>query len=529
MKLRYTLILTILLSSCGFRRIIDYRYLLVPVKKPYVPPYYVEDIYDGLFDNFNTVSQTYTDSMLDATYSNIRDQYKKELMEFGFLQNDIRRKEVMQWALYFSKRADTKIQMRLDRGAPYLPYIKKRMREEGLPESLCYLPIIESAFRTRALSRKRARGIWQFIASTARKYGLRVNWWMDERLDPYYSTEAAIKYFKDLYAMFGRWDLALAAYNAGEGRVLRAVNKADSSDFFALKRYLRRETREYVPKFLGLLLVLKNPEKFNTSIQFPYEQGAKFDIAYVPRQANVSLLAKWAGTTQKEFRRLNPSFIRWATPPGLKHFKVRIPKGRTSVFYAKMKATPKSKWNRSLAHRMRRGENLWYIARRYGVSVRSIMYANNIRNPRRIRPGKIIIIPYPGTVAYRKSKRKERAARKRARYKGKKTYIVNEGETLWSISRKFGVSVRALKKLNKKRTSRIKPGEELAIPSVKRTKKQHRIKKSGKFIVHRVKKGETLWDISRKFGISVSRIKHFNNKKSNILHAGEEIAIPKES
>ncbi len=515
----------LLINSCAiYTSPKNLYYAVKPLKKPQAPEFYIEDLYDGLFESYDAVKEEFATQYVDSVYEHVREQYKKELLELGLPEDAYTRREVMKWALYFARHANVKINARLKRGAPYLPYIKRRLREEGMPEAIAYLPIIESAFRHNALSRMRARGIWQFMRSTARKYGLRVDWWIDERLDPYKSTDAAIRYLKDLYSMFGSWDLALAAYNAGEGRVLRALRRSGGDDFFDLKRYLRRETREYVPKFLALALVINNPEKFNTNIVMPDEKYAPlFDTVYVPRQVNISLLAKWAGISVREFKKLNPSFIRWATPPYLKNFAVRVPKGRKKVFYARMKRTPRKKWYRALAHRVRRGESLWKIARKYGVSVYALKKANRIRNARYLRPGQILVIPVgSGTRARYARKSSDKVKR------GKGYHVVREGETLWSIAKQYNTTVRTLKRLNGLRTSRIKMGQVLKVPhgtkSQKYAKRKGRKRANGMF--YRVKRGDTLWKIARKVGVSVRALKRVNNLVTTRIKPGQILKIP---
>ena len=527
LKRRVGILLVIFFVSCStLRTPKDLYYAVAPLKKPEAPEYYLEDLYDGLFTGYENVKNEFATEFIDSMYVLVKEQYRKELLELGLPEDAYQRREVMKWALYFARHANVKINARLKRGAPYLPYIKRRLKEEGMPEAIAYLPIIESAFRHNALSRMRARGMWQFMRSTARKYGLRVDWWMDERLDPYKSTDAAIRYLKDLYSMFGSWDLALAAYNAGEGRILRALRRSGGDDFFDLKRYLRRETREYVPKFLALALVINNPEKFGTNIVMPENEEPVFDTVYIPRQVNISLLARWAGITEREFRRLNPSFIRWATPPYLKNFPVRIPKGRKKTFYALMKKTPRSKWYRALAHRVRRGESLWSIARKYGVSVYALKRANRIRRARYIRPGQVLVIPVGAGSRMRYTKRNSRIKVTRKGY-----HRVKEGETLWSIARAYGVSVSAIKRANRLKTSRIKPGDLLKIPKSKgsimaRKGKSRNTPDISTKGYHRVRKGETIWSIARKYGVTVSQIKALNHLRSTRIKPGDMLRIP---
>lgn len=401
----------------------------------------------------------YADSLIREETREVEIALKRELAVFGLVLSEREKRDIAKWVRHYSTKGRGRVIRALKRGKPYLPLIEEKLREYGLPEELKYLPIIESSFKVEARSRRRAIGIWQFMARTARKYGLKVDWWIDERYDPIYSTDAACKYLKALYEMFGKWDFAIAAYNVGEGKILKWKKRKKADNFWDIKRYLPRETRGYVPAYFGLLVFLhENYDILQNIDNDPFE----FDSVKVPRQVNVSLLAKWAGISLKEFRKLNPRFRRWATPPYLKNFYVRIPKGRRDAFIAKMNSTPKSKWYRALAHRVRKGETLSHIARRYGVSVRALIIANNIKNPRRLRVGKVLVIPYPGTRAYASVKRASSRKSKKVP-PGAQVYIVKRGDTLWDISRKLKVSIYNIKKWNNLISSRIKPGQRLII------------------------------------------------------------------
>jgi membrane-bound lytic murein transglycosylase D len=376
-----------------------------------------------------------------------------ETKKFG-IEIPEERREIARWVLYFQTRGRKRLERAYVRMLRYLPLVKEILLKEGLPEELAYLPIVESNYNPYARSRAGAVGIWQFMKSTARKYGLRVDWWIDERRDPVKSTEAAARYFKDLFELFGRWDLILCAYNAGEGKLLRKVRKNGSIDFWELKRLLPRETREYVPAFFATLLIFKDPEGHGFNFDTIKVEPFDFDTVRVPKPADLKLLAKWAGVSVKTIRRLNPQFLRWATPPYMRNFILRIPKGKRDRFIAYMSRDKRKSWVSVLIHRVRRGETLSQIARRYGVSQWEIVRVNNIRNRHLLRVGQVLKIPVPNG-----SKPRKRSYAKM----GGKIYTVRKGDSLWKISRRFGIPIEKLKRWNRLRGTRIYPGQKLII------------------------------------------------------------------
>jgi len=342
----------------------------------------------------------------------------------------------------------------LNRSGRYLDFIKRVFRERGLPEDLAYLPLIESAFKEKAVSRKRAKGLWQFMRSTARKYGLRVDWWVDERYDPIKSTIAAARYLEDLYQEFQDWYLAIAAYNAGEGRIRRAIKRAGSRNFWDIMPYIRRETRNYVPAFIASLIIAKNPEQYGfvTNPEPPFE----YDEVEIPSPTDLRVVAECAGVSYRVIKRYNLHLLRYITPSNVKKIKIRLPKGLKERFYqkfAKLKPSQRLKWT---WHIVRKGETLYSISRKYSVPYREIKRANNLRS-NLIKPGWRLLIPlsaYSPRIRY---------SRKRSSVKGKLIHIVKPGETLYSISRKYKVSVRYLKRINSLRSNLIRPGDRLVI------------------------------------------------------------------
>lgn len=286
------------------------------------------------------------------------------------------------------------IQNALDRSGIYLERFKAIFREAEIPEDLAYLPIIESGFRTNAYSRARAMGIWQFIRSTARLYGLRVDWIIDERKDPEKSAKAAASYLKYLYGKFGDWYLALASYNGGPGKVSRAIRGVGSRDFYRLARtrYLRRETKNYVPAFVASLLIAKSPEKYGFIIneaETLYKESKTVEIISPVSLKSVSLLL---GVPYSDMKKLNAEIIRDFTPFNKKTYLLRIPSSSDEVLLEGLKRLPQKSRYFAGWYRVKKGDSLYSIARKFRTSVRKIKKVNKLRS-NLIRPGKRLLIP----------------------------------------------------------------------------------------------------------------------------------------
>jgi len=288
------------------------------------------------------------------------------------------------------------IQNALNRSVEYIDGFKKIFRDFGLPEDLAYLPMIESGYRVYALSRARARGMWQFMASTARMFGLRVDWVVDERNDPFKSAAAAAKYLKKLYEDFGDWYLALACYNGGTRRVNRAIRRLKTKDFFkiAKSRYIRRETRNYVPAFLAALIIAKNPQNYGFSIE--KDKVEKIFInsktITIPSPVNLNQVAKRVQIPLKELQKINPELIRDFTPFNRDTYSIRVPASIDESSLAQLKRLPPEKKYFVGWYKVRRGDSLYSIARKFNTSVRRIKVANKLKS-NLIHPGKRLLIP----------------------------------------------------------------------------------------------------------------------------------------
>ncbi|GEM_PF-572718 len=418
----------------------------------------------------------------------------------------------------------SRIERGLERSARYLPMIRERFRSAGLPEDLSYLPLIESAFSPTAYSRARAAGMWQFIASTGRLYGLKVSSLLDERRDPERSTDAAVAHLADLHAQFGDWYLALAAYNSGAGNVRRAIRRSGSRDFWKLRRYLPRETRNYVPAFIASVIVARNPELYGLDV--PEEQDWEFDTIEVPDALDLQFLATKIDVPLEELRKLNPAIRRDLTPA--RHTTmVRLPAGTAEHAQAVLQSTPRSDWAPRVLHSVRRGESLYAIARRYGTSVGAIRQANGIRG-NLIRPGQTLVVPRKAGMAWSAPARKASVRHARGG-----TYTVRRGDTVWDIARSFGVPVSRLRAANGlSRRAVIRPGQKLVIPSgssrtrVSATAKSS-TRRTGASGTYTVRHGDTVWDIARAHGIPVSRLRAANSlSRRAVIHPGQKLVIP---
>ncbi len=281
------------------------------------------------------------------------------------------------------------------RSGRYRDMIVKKLREAGIPEEIGWLPLIESGFKVRALSRARALGLWQFIPSTGYKFGLKRTDWIDERLDPEKATDAAIAYLKELHGMFGDWATVLAAYNCGEGAVLRAIRtqKVNYLDnFWDLYERLPRETARYYPRFLATLAIIKEPDKYGFAFG-DREQPASFEVIAVSKPVNLKKLAEKIDCSEEELATLNPELRYLATPAS--PYELKVPSGKSEIALATVDALPTYAPPKPayVVHRVRRGETLSTIAQRYRTSVRRIMEANNLRSGRMIRAGRKLKIP----------------------------------------------------------------------------------------------------------------------------------------
>jgi membrane-bound lytic murein transglycosylase D len=282
----------------------------------------------------------------------------------------------------------------LARSGKYIPIMKRLLREQGLPEDLVYIAFIESGFDPYAYSRSKAVGPWQFIYLTGKRYGLKVNWWVDQRRDPEKSTIAAAKYLKDLYETFACWYLAAAGYNAGEYKIIKAIKRYRTEDFWTLTkvRYLKRETKDYVPLMIAAALVAKDPEKYGfTDVE--YQKPLRYERVKVPELTGLSLVAKACEASLEEIKNLNPELRRGVTPPNENDYEIKIPFGRKDLFEVTFQILQAFEKFEFKTHLVKKGETLKGIAKLYRVDLEPLIELNHLSKGTQISKGTILSIP----------------------------------------------------------------------------------------------------------------------------------------
>lgn len=321
----------------------------------------------------------------------------KNLLIAGYDTNAVASRAVERNLGLFSKHIRERFSLYLTRSGRYLDLMKEILRKKEVPEDIVILSLIESGFNPNAYSIARAAGPWQFIASTAKRYGLEIDWWKDERRDPVKSTEAAADYLKDLYSMFGSWDLAMAAYNAGEGKIMKALRRSKSDDYWDLlgTRHIRPETKEYVPRFIAASLIAANPAEFGFD-DIEYHEPLSYDEVVVTEPMDLAVAAQCAGTDLDTIKRLNPELRRWCTPPDADTYKLRIPSGTKETFLEKLAAVPEDERFTIEHYAVQNGDTLKKIARKTGVPEQVILSLNAMEKMMPLRPGSKIYLPPKG-------------------------------------------------------------------------------------------------------------------------------------
>jgi len=355
----------------------------------------------------------------------------------------------------------------LTRAGGYLPMIRRIFREQGLPESLAFLPIVESSYRPSVISRARAQGMWQFMRATAREYGLRQDWYIDERSDPEKATLAAARYLRVLFAMFDRdWHLALAAYNAGPGRVQRAVRRSGSTDYWTITAsngYLPRETRQYVPLALAAILVGNDPVRYGFDVQ--PDEPISYARVEVSSAIDLRRIAEWSGTSVETVERLNPELLRGMTPFELSNYAVKVPERAAERLRARIAAASPDELISPRWYTVKRGDSLWLIARNVNLSRVELAAANRLAPNARLSIGQRLLVPGDASAPARPPTVTAARTTQEGGSDGRVVYRVRAGDTLFAIARVFETTVTALKRLNNLRSSLIRPGDRLTVSS----------------------------------------------------------------
>ena len=402
------------------------------------------------------------------------------------------------------------------RSGRYRPAIVKALNEAGLPEELSWLPFIESGYSVRALSSARALGMWQFIASTGYKFGLRRDTWVDERMDPEKSTVAAIAYLKELHQMFGDWTTALAAYNCGEGNVSRKIQSQHINymdNFWDLYTRLPSETAFYVPKFLAVLHIVKDPEKHGFTLpelEFPVE----VEKVAINRQAHLKDIASAIGVEPNLLIDINPELRQNVTPPSL--YELRIPQGKSEIF-ASLETGALPRWippkqqvyASTITHKVKSGETLSSIAKKYNTNVNAIIKTNGLKN-NKIRAGIVLKIPSKQTASSVAASAPKTVAQAKPSFSEATTsYKVSAGDSLWKIANRFNTTVSKIQLANGMEGTDLYIGQLLVIPG----KNENGISRQEDIasLEHTVASGEYPYSIALKYGMDISELLSLNN------------------
>ena len=397
------------------------------------------------------------------------------------------------------------------RSGEYRPMIVRKLREAGLPEELSWLPLVESGFKNRALSSARALGMWQFISSTGSRYGMQRTHWVDERMDPEKSTEAAIGYLTDLHGMFGDWNHALAGYNCGEHRVLRVIRRQETAldDFWDVYNQLPRETARYVPRFLATLAIVKDPAKYGMELPEPLTPPA-IERVSLTRHAKLTELDRALGLEKGRLAALNPELRRKTTPST--PYTLRVPRETAASFETKLAALPAyvpPPEETFVRHRVRRGETLSTIARRYRTSVGAITRANNLRSKHRIRVGQRLKIP----------KRSGRSVARATPAKASASWrhTVRRGDSLWKLASRYGTTVDRIKRDNGLRGNQLSIGQRLKIETGPTAGSRR----------YTVRRGDTIGRIAKRHSVSIDAMLRANGlSRSSTIHPGQVLQLP---
>jgi membrane-bound lytic murein transglycosylase D len=441
----------------------------------------------------------------------------------------------------------------LSRSGRFLPMIQEQFQELGLPGDLAYLAMIESGYNERAYSRARAVGVWQFIKSTGNNYGLEINTYVDERRDPVKSTQAAASYLGDLYNEFGSWYLAVAAYNAGEGKIRRAIKKYKTTDFWEIAQgnFLQLETKRYVPKLIAAILIAREPEKYGFA-NIEYEPPLAYETVEVPRWTAVKAVALAGDIEAETLKRYNNELRKEFTPPDKASYPFKVPLGKREQIEENLPRVQAVVSTGFKTHTVRKGETLDAVCRKYGLTKTAVLKSNNLRASG-LQVGQRLRIPYQ-MIAYEMLPEGSVAKGYLAAEAAGGNFVLHKvrpGETVSHLSSLYNVPIHLIAAWNDiSDISRIRSGQKLilyvqsseyrvaeissASNQVKQFRPEHKkegstndseLQKNDAGSHYLVKEGDSLWSIARKFHLDSKELQQLNGLTSNVIHPGDRILV----
>lgn len=515
--------------------------------------FHTADLYDpGLLQLDPVLSETWPGLEEETDFTDAEIEALRTPLDIDYRLNDFSRERIQEQFVFFLHHAPASLRNWFAASQEYLPYIRSILAERGMPEDLAAMSFIESGMNPRAFSRAGACGLWQFMPRTGTKYGLRCDWWMDERRDPFKATEAAADYLTELYGMFNDWTLAIAAYNCGEAKIQKAVEATGATDFFQLAERndeltggarLKPETLQYVPRFLAMAKLLRNHDLLGFD---PIDMDAQCSVTPLDLPPNTDLvgLCRAIDLSWDDFSLCNSAFRRPVSPP----------EGNATAYIPSACMDTAAEWLTQpeavsqygfIAYTIRSGDSWYAISRRYNTPV-DVLKATNNRHSNLLHPGEQILIPVTEAAQanLESSSHQETATNSNENSdehgSSASTYLVRSGDTLGLLSQRFGVSVNDLLQINNLRSPQaLRAGVHIRIPNsrlddveveeatVEQAEEERpRVAQSGQVVQYVVQDGDNLWTIAQRFGCTTDDLMHWNELgPRHLLHAGDVISI----
>ena len=434
--------------------------------------------------------------------------------------------DVLRLLNFYQNRSREIMEQGLKRSGMYVPLFREIFREEGVPLDLVYMAHVESHFKPNAYSRAKARGLWQFMLGTGKMYGLRQDWWIDERSDIVKSTHAAAQHLRDLYERFGDWYLAMAAYNVGSRRIDRVHRRYGKTlDYWAMvkRRMLPRETRSFVPSILAAVIIFRNPERYGFWVE--PDPPLQFETIDLDEQVDLRVVAEEIDVQVADLFALNPELRRGITPFHDDDYQLKVPLGKADLLKKRLANLPKDRKVQVRHHKVKRGETLGLIAQRYRSSVTAIAQVNRIRNVHRLREGQDLLIPLAGGYSATLSARSVKPTSQQL----PATHKVRRGETLGLIAQRYRSSVTAIAQANQiQDVHRLREGQDLLIPSAGGNSSARSVEPTSQQLpaTHIVRRGDSLSRIAVRYRVSIRDLLLWNNLEvDQIIHPGQRIRI----